>query len=121
METGFAAMRMGWVAYVIPFLFVLSPSLLMIGDPWKILLNVCTASAGVYIASVALVGYFTRPIGPALRVVLAIGGLAAVFPDTAIGAGGVIDLAGILLGSGILAREYSAVRRIGARAATPDA
>jgi TRAP-type uncharacterized transport system fused permease subunit len=121
METGFAAMRMGWVAFVIPFLFVLSTSLLMIGVPWKILLNVCTASAGVYIASVALVGYFTRPIGPALRVVLAIGGLAAIFPDTAIGAGGVIDLAGILLGSGILAREYSAVRRIGARAATPDA
>jgi TRAP transporter 4TM/12TM fusion protein len=120
METGFAAMRMGWVAYIIPFLFVLSPSLLMIGEPWKILLNVCTASAGVYIASVAIVGYFTRPLGPALRALLAAGGLAAVFPDTAIGAGGVIDLAGILLGSGILAREYLETRRLSDRA-TPDA
>ncbi|MGB8434856.1 MAG: hypothetical protein WCE38_11390, partial [Burkholderiales bacterium] len=120
-ETGFAAMRMGWVAYIIPFLFVLSPSLLMIGEPWKILLNVCSASAGVYIASVAVVGYFTRPLGPALRALLAIGGLAAVFPDTAIGAGGLIDLAGILLGSGILAREVLATRHLGERPANPGA
>ncbi len=120
METGFAAMRMGWVAYIIPFLFVLSPSLLMIGEPWKILLNVCTASAGVYIASVAVVGYFTRPLGYALRALLGIAGLAAVFPDTAIGAGGMIDLAGILLGSGILAREYLTTRQLGVRG-TPDA
>lgn len=121
METGFAAMRMGWVAYIIPFLFVLSPSLLMIGEPWKILLNVCTAAAGVYLASVALVGYFTRPLGPALRALLAAGGLAAVFPDTAIGAGGIVDLAGILLGTGVLAREYLAARQLGDRPAAPDA
>jgi TRAP transporter 4TM/12TM fusion protein len=113
MATGFAAMRMGWVAYVIPFLFVLSPSLLMIGEPWKIALNVCTAAIGVYIASVAVVGYFVRPLGAATRVLLGVCGLAAVFPDTAIGAAGVIDLAGIALSSAILAREFLATRRLG--------
>ena len=67
MTTGFAAMRMGWVAYVIPFLFVLSPSLIMVGAPWKIALNAASATIGVYIASVAMMGYFTRPLGVGLR------------------------------------------------------
>jgi TRAP-type uncharacterized transport system fused permease subunit len=120
METGFASMRMGWVAYVSTFLFVLSPSLLMVGEPWKIALNICTASIGVYIASVAVVGYLVRPLGAAIRVLLAICGLAAVFPDTAIGAGGIIDLAGIVLGFAILAREFLAVRRLTEGSARTD-
>ncbi len=61
MRTGYAAMRMGWVAYVIPFLFVLSPTLIMVGTPWMIALNAATATVGVYIGSVAMTGYFHPP------------------------------------------------------------
>jgi TRAP-type uncharacterized transport system fused permease subunit len=32
MRTGFAATRFGWSAFVVPFLFVFSPSLLLEGD-----------------------------------------------------------------------------------------
>jgi TRAP transporter 4TM/12TM fusion protein len=116
MKTGYAAMRMGWVAYVIPFVFVLSPTLIMVGTPWMIALNVATATVGVFAGSVAMVGYFTRPLAPATRVLLAVGGLAAVFPDTAIGLHGLIDAAGILLSAAILGREYLAARAL---AATP--
>jgi TRAP transporter 4TM/12TM fusion protein len=111
MKTGYVAMRMGWVAYVIPFLFVLSPTLIMIGAPWMIALNVATATVGVYVASVAMVGYFTRPLGVVIRILLGIGGLAAVFPDTAIGAAGIVDVAGIALSAAILVREYLATGR----------
>ena len=110
MKTGYAAMRMGWVAYVIPFLFVLSPTLIMIGTPWMIALNAATATIGVYIVSVAMIGYFTRPLGVVTRILLGIGGLAAVFPDTAIGASGIVDIAGIALSAAILGREYLATR-----------
>jgi TRAP-type uncharacterized transport system fused permease subunit len=110
MKTGYVAMRMGWVAYVIPFLFVLSPTLLMVGAPWKIALNAATATIGVYIVSVAMVGFFTRPLGVFTRILLGIGGLAAVFPDTAIGASGIVDIAGIALSAAILGREYLATR-----------
>jgi TRAP transporter 4TM/12TM fusion protein len=112
MKTGYVAMRMGWVAYVIPFLFVLSPTLLMIGPAWKIAQNVATATIGVYVVSVAMVGFFTRPLGAVTRVLLAIGGLAAVFPDTAIGAGGSVDIAGLVLSAIILGREYLATRQL---------
>ena len=110
MKTGFVAMRMGWVAYVIPFLFVLSPTLLAVGAPWKIALNAATAIIGVYIVSVAMTGYFTRPLTLVPRVLLGAAGLAAVFPDTAIGASGIMDLAGIALASAVLGREWLAVR-----------
>jgi len=111
MRTGYAAMRMGWVAYVIPFLFVLSPTLIMVGTSWMIALNVVTATVGVFTASVAVVGFFTRPLGAVTRIVLGIGGLAAVFPDSAIGAGGFVDIAGIALSAAILGREYLATGR----------
>ncbi len=111
MRTGFAAMRMGWVAYVIPFLFVLSPTLLMVGEPWKIALNVFSAAFGVFMGSIAVVGFFARPLGFVSRVLLAVCAFAAVFPDTAIGAGGLVDLAGIAVGAALLGREYLAVRR----------
>ena len=35
METGWAACRIGWVKFVLPFMFVLSPTLLMIGRPLR--------------------------------------------------------------------------------------
>ena len=110
MQTGYAAMRMGWVAYVIPFLFVLSPTLIMLGAPWAIALNVATATVGVFAGSVVLVGYFTRPLTVVPRTLLGLGALAAVFPDTAIGAGGFVDLAGILLVVAVLGREWVAAR-----------
>jgi TRAP transporter 4TM/12TM fusion protein len=116
MKTGYVAMRMGWVAYVIPFLFVLSPTLIMEGAPWMIALNVATATVGVYVASVAMIGFFTRPLGVVTRILLGIGGLAAVFPDTAIGAAGIVDIAGIALSAVILGREYLAT---GGPTATP--
>ena len=69
-----------------------------------------TAAIGVYIVSVAVVGYFTRPLGVGLRVVFGIAGLAAVFPDTAVGASGLVDIVGIALSAVILGREYLASR-----------
>ena len=118
MKTGFVAMRMGWVAYVIPFLFVLSPTLLMVGAPWKVALNVATATIGVYVVSVAMTGYFTRPLSVVVRVLLGIGGMASLFPDTAVGAGGIVDIAGIVLSIAVLGREYLASRGPPAATAT---
>ncbi len=117
MRTGFEAMRLGWVAYIVPFLFVLSPTLIMIGDAAHILLNVFTAFAGVYIVSVAVVGYFARPLKAGYRAMLTVIGLVAMVPDTALGFGGVIGLAGVAAGAVVLGREYITGRRLSAQAA----
>jgi TRAP-type uncharacterized transport system fused permease subunit len=104
MATGWVSMRLGWVAYIVPFLFVFSPTLLLFGEPLHIALNVATATVGVYFISVAAIGHFSRTLGSAFRLVLAVAGLAAIFPDTLLETGGFIDAAGV--GGGVLMLGY---------------
>jgi TRAP transporter 4TM/12TM fusion protein len=111
MSTGFQAMKLGWVAYIIPFMFVLSPTLILKGDPMHIAINIATASFGVYIISVAFAGYFVRPLTRAKQALMLLAGIMTVFPDSAIGAGGVIDATGALLGLAVLGYEYRQVAR----------
>ncbi len=67
MQTAFTAMRFGWTAYIIPFLFVFSPALTLKGSWPEILLSVATASLGVFAVSAGFVGYVSRRAGTAVR------------------------------------------------------
>jgi TRAP transporter 4TM/12TM fusion protein len=113
METGWWACRIGWAKFILPFMFVLSPTLLMIGKPTAIVYDAVTAFLGVYIATVGIVGYFQREIGPVLRVVMIVAGAAAIIPDSAIGLAvpGLLSGLGVLVGCSVLAVEYVSHRR----------
>jgi TRAP-type uncharacterized transport system fused permease subunit len=113
METGWAAVRIGWVKFVLPFMFVLAPTLLMIGKPASIVYDAFTAFFGVYYVTVAIVGYFQRTVGAVLRVVMFVAGLAAFLPDSHIGIvmPGFISAAGLLVGGAVLLFEYFNRRR----------
>ena len=65
MRTGLAGVRFGWSAYIVPFLFVWSPTLLMQGSVFDVSLAFITAVLGIYLVSVAVVGYLLRPVGAA--------------------------------------------------------
>tara|TARA_R100000322_G_scaffold9788_12_gene6217 strand:- start:2509 stop:4437 length:1929 start_codon:yes stop_codon:yes gene_type:complete len=80
MATGWAAMRFGWSAYVIPVLFVFSPTLILIGAPLEIALALVTAIMGVWLVSSALAGYFSQRLSPVKRGLFAAFGLAALVP-----------------------------------------
>ncbi len=118
MRTGFVAMRLGWVAYVVPFLFVLSPTLLLYGEPWHVALNTLTATAGVYFITIAVVGYLTRPLNWVMRSLMTLAGMAAMVPDSLLGFGGAIDAAGIVLGCLLVGWEFM-WRRNASRAPEP--
>jgi len=62
-KTGWEAMRLCAIAYIVPFLFVFSPSLLLIGHWYEVVLSIITAIIGAILLGVGLVGYFCRPIG----------------------------------------------------------
>ena len=89
-------------------MFVLSPTLLMIGKPTAIVYDSITAFFGVYYVTVGIVGYFQREIGPVLRVVMILAGVAAILPDSAIGIvmPGLISATGVLVGGAVLTVEY---------------
>lgn len=110
-KTGFIAMRLGAVAYIVPFVFVYSPGLLMMGSWINIFLAVVTATIGILFLCWALSGWITRQLALVPRLCLALCGLAAMPSPTAGGwilAGNVI---GLLCGGAIVAYEVLVQRR----------
>jgi TRAP transporter 4TM/12TM fusion protein len=77
MKTALFAMRLGAVAYLVPFFFVFNEGFLLIGPPSAIVNAVAGSLAGVLLLSVGLVGFFVVPVGTALRgAVLTVGVMA---------------------------------------------
>ncbi len=104
-KTGWTATRIGWAAYIVPFLFVVSPSLLMVGDPLAIAWAVITASLGIWLGTIAVVGYYSAPIPIALRVLFMVAGVLLLIPADAFRGAIVADVAGLVLGAVLLWRE----------------
>jgi len=74
-------MRIGWAAYVVPFVFVVTPSLLLDGDSLEIAMALGFSLAGIFMVSVGIVGYFTRRLPILLRLLAIILGLLCLpFP-----------------------------------------
>ena len=90
-ESGWAAVRVGAAAYIVPFMFIFEPSLLMIGDWTAILPAFTTAAIGTICLAAGLFGYFVGVARTWERVML-VG--AAVF---LIKPGLVTDVAGAAL------------------------
>lgn len=111
MATGWAAMRFGWSAYVIPVLFAFSPTLILIGAPGEIAFAVVTAGIGVWLVSSALAGYFARPLGAIQRVLFGAAGLMALVPASAFEGAVITDALGIALGAGLMLTDAMRARR----------
>lgn len=79
-ETGWQAARMGWIAYLIPFVFVTEPTLIwqgdLIGGAWHSL----GAAAGVVFTTIAITGCWYRKLAPWERLVFTVAGLITVLP-----------------------------------------
>jgi TRAP transporter 4TM/12TM fusion protein len=106
MRTGYAAMSFGWTAYVIPILFVFSPSLLLMGGTGELILALVTALLGVWLVSIGMAGYFVSPLRWPMRLIFGAAGLAALIPANAFPGAGYTDIVGVVLGVGLIAREY---------------
>lgn len=111
METGATAVRLGWIAYVIPFVFVLSPSLLGQGSTVDILTATITALIGVWIASCGLIGYMFGPLNVVTRLLFFAAGILLLLPADAIPNGLLINAAGLALGAVLLGKDYITNRR----------
>ena len=58
--TGWAAVKIGAAGFIVPFMFVYEPALLMIGDWWTIAEACITASIGALLLGAGLHGYLLR-------------------------------------------------------------
>tara|TARA_B100000315_G_scaffold90329_1_gene83029 strand:+ start:7592 stop:9526 length:1935 start_codon:yes stop_codon:yes gene_type:complete len=100
-----AACRFGWPAFVVPFLFVIAPNLIMIGEPIDIAIVFVTAIAGIWFASAGMTGFFTVRLSLIQRVAYIIGGLALLLPSQAFASAYLVEIAGGILCGVVLTLE----------------
>lgn len=98
MKTGWTATRLGVLAYIIPFLFVFSPSLILQGTWWQILLSFVTAVIGTWLIGMGLTGYLFRTVSAILRVLLLASGVMLLIPMSGFDITLLINVIGLLLG-----------------------
>jgi len=116
MATGFSAMRLGWLAYVVPFLFVYSPTLLMEGEWSAIALAALTATAGIWLVCCGIMGIMFTPLGLPMRMACALTGMALLIPADAFAGALELEIAG--LAGGVLVVLIGYRRRLGRLAGT---
>jgi TRAP transporter 4TM/12TM fusion protein len=98
MKTGVVASKLAVAAFVIPYIFVLSPALLMINTTaGELIWALITSIIGMIGLGAAMIGYFLAPVNPLLRLAFFVGGLMLIDP------GLLTDVIGFgLLGAGTL-------------------
>ncbi|HEY5633144.1 MAG TPA: TRAP transporter permease [Burkholderiaceae bacterium] len=100
MDTSWASVKLGLTGYIIPFMFVFAPSLLLMGDFLTVALAAVTASVGVICLAGGLHEFFF--LGPARRwerPLLIIAALVLIKP------GWITDLVGLALIAIVLASQ----------------
>jgi len=107
MKTGFAAMRFGWFAYLVPFLFVVVPELLMEGPGLSVAWVAIKSALGIWMISVALMGYVIAHISVIQRVLFFIAGAAMFVPDSLIDIGFPVAVPGIVLAVVLVGMEWT--------------
>ncbi len=122
MRTGFIAMRLGWTAYIVPFLFMFSPALLLQGGSTiETALAVATAIIGVWLISAGMIGYLAGPMVAWLRVGFVLSGACLLIPDQIADWAFWTDITGAIGGSLAVACQVLLLRpgKSRAPAATP--
>lgn len=95
MKTGFQALKLALAGFIVPFMFIYNPTMLMI-DPTglavtakefplppiiDIIVVVLTSVTGIIGLSAAVEGYFKGLMNPIMRILLAIGALLLIYPE----------------------------------------
>lgn len=115
LKVGFKACQLGWPAFLLPFLFVYSPALLLKGSVLAVLVSTAAACVGVWFVSAAIAGWLLDPLSPIRRVAFLAAGILMLLPTSVMAWGVWLDAAAIIAGVALLAFELR--RRVNARSA----
>jgi TRAP transporter 4TM/12TM fusion protein len=105
MKTAFTASRLAIAAFIVPYMFCLSPALLMIDTTAvEVALISVTAIIGIFGLASGLEGYCFTDMNKIIRILIVIGGLLLIYPGIA------TDGIGFVLVIGSLAFQYLSSR-----------
>ncbi len=104
-KTGVTATRIAIGAFIVPYIFVLNPAMLMLdAGVGEIILNVCTALLGMYALSGGLTGFVQDKCTWYESILLIGGGLGMIIP------GWVSDLIGLVIVAGVIYVQKTRVK-----------
>ena len=103
-RAGMESVRVAAPGYIVPFMFVYDPSLLMIGDPFTIFTSCVAATVGVICLAAGLMGYLLRPCTWWERALLLAAALLLIKP------GYITDTIGLALLAAVLFTQKVALR-----------
>ncbi|XQY92864.1 TRAP transporter permease [Metabacillus sp. HB246100] len=97
LRTGINSAKLAIAAFIIPYIFVLSPQILMVDTTWKELLWVIvTALSGMIAIGASIIGFWMRKLLNVERAIALIVGLLLIYPE------GISDVIGIIAFVGLL-------------------
>jgi len=80
-ETAKFGLRLSFAAFLLPFLFALEPSLVLIGSPFAVMVTVTRAALALVLLSAGFMGYLNSALGMASRLALIAAGIMILVPD----------------------------------------
>jgi TRAP-type uncharacterized transport system fused permease subunit len=105
-KTGFEATRLGLAGFILPFMFVYNPVMLMEGAPLEVLFAFGTGLLGAWSLAAGLQGYVFGRLNILQRLVFIAGALLLIQPGLATDGGGLL----LVLGS-LAVHRYTVQRR----------
>ena len=80
-ESSIKAVKLGVTGFIIPFLFVYEPAILLQGDPFYVAAVVAQAAFGVVVLAAALHGYLLAPLKQWHKGLLILATIGLIYPD----------------------------------------
>ncbi|AGX03512.1 hypothetical protein B14911_21573 [Bacillus sp. NRRL B-14911] len=107
-KTGVNSAKLAIAAFIIPYMFVLSPELLMIDTTWYYLVWVVfTALAGMMAIGSGVIGYWFRRLWWFERIIGIVGGLCLIYPETLTDIIGLVSFAALIILQFVIKRDDS--------------
>ncbi len=103
-ESGWAAVKLGLTGYIIPFMFVFGPSLLLIGEWSTIALTTVSAICGVVLLAAGLHSYLLAPANMWQRTMMVAAAFCLIKPGLYTDLAGA-SLAAVVIGAQLLERR----------------
>ncbi len=112
MRTAWSSVKLGAMAYIVPFIFIFSQELLLRGPILEILWSIASTALGAFLVGVGLAGYLFRSLRWLPRMVLMVCACALFFHHGFAGNMGYwLNAGGALVGLALIAAERNLARR----------
>ena len=80
-EASIKAVKLGITGFIVPFLFVYEPAILLQGEPFYVGLTIAQATLGVVVLASALHGYLIAPLTAWQRLLLLLAPVGLIYPN----------------------------------------